>query len=46
MQDALNQVRKRFVCRSVLPSVNTITLGMFCGAKYTHHTFMPIIKHH
>ena len=23
----------------------TIALGMFCGAKYTHHTFMPIIKH-
>ena len=20
--------------------------GMFCGAKYTHHTFTPIIKHH
>ena len=20
--------------------------GMFCGAKYTHHTLTPIIKHH
>ena len=29
-----------------LPSVNTLTArGMFCGAKYTHHTFTPIIKH-
>ena len=22
-----------------------IAQGMFCGAKYTHHTFTPIIKH-
>ena len=22
-----------------------IARGMFCGAKYTHHTFTPIIKH-
>ena len=28
-----------------MPSVNTVALGMFCGAKYTHHTFTPIIKH-
>ena len=31
---------------SLLPSVNTlIARGMFCGAKYTHHTFTPILKH-
>ena len=30
---------------TLLPSVNTIALGMFCGARYTHHTFTPIIKH-
>ena len=31
---------------TVLPSANTlIARGMFCGAKYTHHTFTPIIKH-
>ena len=31
---------------TLLPSVNTmIAQGMFCGAKYTHHTFTPIIKH-
>ena len=31
---------------TLLPSVNTvIARGMFCGAKYTHHTFTPIIKH-
>ena len=31
---------------SLLPSVNTlIARGMFCGAKYTHHTFTPVIKH-
>ena len=31
---------------SVLPSVSTqIARGMFCGVKYTHHTFTPIIKH-
>ena len=29
---------------TVLLSVNTIALGMFCGAKYTHHTFMPTTK--
>ena len=32
--------------QTLLPSVNTIARGMFCGAKYTHHTFTPIIKHH
>ena len=31
---------------TLLPSVNTlIARGMFCGAKYTHHTATPIIKH-
>ena len=31
---------------TLLPSVNTlIARGMFCGAKYTHHTVIPIIKH-
>ena len=31
---------------TLLPSVNTlIARGMFCGAKYTHHTFTLIIKH-
>ena len=31
---------------TLLPSVNTlIARGMFCGAKNTHHTFTPIIKH-
>ena len=31
---------------TLLPSVNTlIARGMFYGAKYTHHTFTPIIKH-
>ena len=31
---------------TLLPSVSTlIARGMFCGAKYTHHTFTPIIKH-
>ena len=31
---------------TLLPSVNTlIAREMFCGAKYTHHTFTPIIKH-
>ena len=31
---------------TLLPSANTlIARGMFCGAKYTHHTFTPIIKH-
>ena len=31
---------------TLLPSVKTIALGIFCGAKYTHHTFSPVIKHH
>ena len=31
---------------TLLPSVSTlIARGMFCGAKYTRHTFTPIIKH-
>ena len=31
---------------TLLPSVNTlIARGMFCGVKYTHHTFTPIVKH-
>ena len=31
---------------TLLPSVNTlIARGIFCGAKCTHHTFTPIIKH-
>ena len=29
---------------TLLPRVNTFGRGMFCGAKYTHHTFSPIIK--
>ena len=29
---------------TLLPSVSAVVLGMFCGAKYTHH--MPVIKHH
>ena len=31
---------------TLLPTVNTIAWGIFCGAKYTHHTFIPIMKHH
>ena len=31
---------------TLLLSVNTlIARGMFCGAKYTHHTVTPILKH-
>ena len=30
----------------LLPIVNTTGLGMFYGARYTHHKFTPIIKHH
>ena len=31
---------------TLLPSVNTlIARGMFCGVKYTHHTFSPVIKY-
>ena len=30
---------------TLLPSVDTTALGMFCSIKYTHHTFAPIIKH-
>ena len=31
---------------TLLPSVNTlIARGMFFDAKYTHHTFTPVIKH-
>ena len=32
--------------KTLLPSVNTLTARrMFCGAKYSHHIFTPIIKH-
>ena len=31
---------------TLLPSVNTIALGIPYGAKYTNHKFTPIIKHH
>ena len=31
---------------TLLPIVSTIALRMLCGAKYTHHTFTPVIKHH
>ena len=27
-----------------LPSANVTAQGMFCGAKYTHHTFTLIIN--
>ena len=31
---------------TLMPSVNTLIVrGIFCGAKYTHHTFTPVIKH-
>ena len=31
---------------TLLPSVNTLIVReMFCGAKYTQHTFTQIIKH-
>ena len=31
---------------TLLPSVSAIALGMLCsGARYAHHTFMPVIKH-
>jgi len=30
---------------TLLPSVTIIARGMFCGARYTHHTFTPVIKH-
>ena len=30
---------------TLLPSVYTNALGMFCGAKYIHHTLTPTIKH-
>ena len=33
-----------FYNTTLSPSVSTISRGMFCGAKYTHHTFTPIIK--
>ena len=31
---------------TLLPRVSTTALGMLCDARYTHHTFTPIIKHH
>ena len=30
---------------TLLTSVNTIARGIFCGARYTQHSFTPIIKH-
>ena len=31
---------------TLLPSVSTVALEMVCGARYTHHTFTPILKYH
>ena len=31
---------------TVLPSVNTIALGMFCGTKYSHHNTIPVSYTH
>ena len=31
---------------TLLPDVNTIALEMFCGARFAHHTFTPVMKHH
>ena len=45
-QDVNTQQDKIQHSTTLLPSVNTNARGMFCGAKYTHHTFTPIIKHH
>ena len=42
MTSSYNTVRYN---TSLLPSVSTIALGMFCGARYAHHTFTLIIKH-
>ena len=32
------------VSATLLPSVGVIAQGKFCGAKHTHHTFMPVVK--
>ena len=32
------------IYRTLLPSVSTSALGMFCGAKYTRHTVTSVIK--
>ena len=48
MYNTYNGQNKKVTIRyiTLLPSVNTlIAQEMFCGAKYTHHTFAPIIKH-
>ena len=34
-----------FYNTTLLPRVSITALGMFCGAKHTHHTFTSIIKH-
>ena len=39
------QVSIQYIAAS-LPSVSTTALEMFCGAKHTHYTFTPVIKHH
>ena len=31
--------------QSMQPSIKTIALGMFCCAKYTHHTLTSIVKY-
>ena len=37
----IGRITGRVYNTTLLPGVK----GMFCGAKYTHHTFTPIIKH-
>ena len=45
LKEQANKCNFNFI--TLLPNVNTLIArgGMFCGAKYTHHTFTPIIKH-
>ena len=41
---SLNREILQFTKQHYWQSVNLIALEMYCGAKYTHHTFTPIMK--
>ena len=41
---SLNREILQFTIQHYWQSVNLIALEMICGAKYTHHTFTPIMK--
>ena len=41
-----NEINRDQYNITLLPNVSTVALGMFCDARFTHHTLTPSIKHY